>query len=164
MGEHGAVGAPLAQEVDLQHALDLLGIHGGQCTLDVNAGVGDGHVKAPEAAHRAGYGTLKRRGVGDVGLKAGAAIAELRGQSLQALCLQPDQGHVGTAAVQGLGGLGSDPSSGAGDENGATPYLIASPGVEVALGPGARGGVRSVHLAQAAIGVGARVTGRSSCS
>ena len=120
MLDHGAIGAPHAEQVDRQRALDLLDWRGGQSPVELDTGVGDRDIDRPKTLDRAADRPLQCLVVGDVDLEAHGAIAELGGELLQALGLQADERHVGALCVKAPCRLRADPACGAGDEHGAS--------------------------------------------
>ena len=77
--DHGAVGAPHAEQVDREDALDLLDRRRRQRAVELDAGVGDRDVERAEALDRRAHRALQGVVVGDVDLEAhGALLAELR--------------------------------------------------------------------------------------
>ena len=137
LGQAGAHGAPDAEQVDLDRALEGGRVDRPNHARRGDAGVGHDHVDPAEALDRALDGALERLPVGHVALEGGGVRAALGGHPLQLLRLEPDERDVGAGGRRAARRLGPDAAGRAGDQNRLAPQ-IPGHGRTLAVPPSSR--------------------------
>ena len=117
VGQAGAHGAPDAEQVDLDGALERRGIHGPHHARRGDTRVGHHHIDAAETLDGRVHGLAESVDVRDVRFEGRRVRAALLGHARKLLRLEAHEGQVRAAGGRLAGGLRPDAPRGSGDEN-----------------------------------------------
>ncbi|GGX28367.1 hypothetical protein GCM10010341_57260 [Streptomyces noursei] len=146
IGGEGTRGVQQPAQIDVDHAVPLLGVGGLVGRAEHHSRVGDDEIDGAEGRGDGAGGGVDGLGVGQVGGHRedgrGGRGAEFVGQGSQTLCTTAEEGDRGPIGGQAAGGGCADAAGGAGyDGDPAGQPLSGVPGVGVAD----EGGRRRTH-------------------